>query len=301
VYLLDVANPSLPALSATFEVGAHVNSLVFLPGGYIGAATANDAKELIILNLNVPGSLTEVQSYNTSGTTDALSIAFVNNTHVVLGTQNNGGLSDFFLFAFNALSGAITFTSSLNLNADNTDIATMGNLVFVGNNQSGAGFTVVNAENPGVPQQIGTLLFGGVVNGVATDGVYAYLSSADNNREFSIVAPSALSALFARQGWLTSSAFDVGSTEVVWGSIDWTQTGTGTTTLQVRTSATEAGLINAAWVGDGGIRGGTFLNSGSIITPDPLADGLEWIQYRVELLGDGINTPALTDVSITYN
>lgn len=301
VHLLDVANPSLPTLSAAFEVGANVNGLVFLPGGYIGVATANDAKELMILNRNIPGILTEVQSYNTTGTTDALSITYVNNTHVVLGTQNNGAASDLFLFAFNVLSGAITFTSSLDLGADNNSVRALGSLVFVGNNQSGAGFTILNTINPGVPQRIGTLLFGGVVSGVATDGVYAYLSSADNNREFAIVAPSAVSSLFAREGWLTSSAFDVGSTGVVWGSIDWTQSGTGTTTVQVRTSATEAGLINAAWVGSGGIRGGTFPVSGSIITPDPLADGLEWIQYRAKLVGDGITTPALTDVSITYN
>jgi len=301
VYLLNAANPALPTLSASMEVGANVNSLVFLPGGYIGAATANDAKELMVINTNVPGNLTEVQSYNTSSGADGLSIAFLNNTHIALCTQNNGGASDFFLFAFNALSGGIVFTSSLNLNADNSAVTTVGGLVFVGNNQSGAGFTVVNAANPAVPQQIGTLLFGGIVNGVASDGVYAYLASADNNREFAIVAPSAVSSLYSREGWLTSSAFDVGSTGITWESVAWTQTGTGTTTLQIRTSATEAGLMNAAWVGEGGVRGGVFTNSGSIITPDPMADGFEWIQYRAQILGDGVTTPALTDVAITYN
>lgn len=301
VYLLDAANPALPTLLAAMEVGSNVNGLVFLPGGYIGAATANDAKELMIINMNVPGSLTEVASYNTGGTTDALSIAFVNNTHIALGTEDNGTASDFFLFAFNSLSGAITFTGSLDLGGDNNGIAAAGNLVFVGNNQSGTGFTVVNAENPSVPQKIGTLLFGGVVNGVATDGLMAFIASADNNREFAIVAPSAISSLLHRQGWFISSPFDVGSTGVVWGGVDWTQTGTGTTSLQIRTSATEEGLVNAAWVGPGGLRGGAFTNSGSVITPDPLADGLEWIQYRAMLLGDGITTPALTDVAITYN
>lgn len=301
VYLLDITNPALPTLTASFEVGADVNGAVFLAGGYIGLATANNAKELMIVNANVMGSLTEAASYNTAGNADALSIAFANNTHVILGTEDNGSSPDFFVFAFNSLSGAIAFMSSLDLAADNSALAVANDDVFVGNNFGGAGFTVVNIENPSVAQQIGTLLFDGVIRGVATDGVYAYVASMDNNREFSIVGPSALSTLFAQQGWLTSSPFDSGSTGITWGTIAWTQVGAGTSTLQVRTSETQAGLTNAAWVGSGGTRGGVFMGGESTITPYPLADGLRWIQYRAGLLGDGTSTPAVVDVTITYN
>ncbi len=302
LYLLNVSNPGTPSLSAAAEVGADVNDAVFTSNGYVVAASSNDAKELVVFDSRTPGVLPEVASYNTVGNPDGLGVAMfgVANANIALTTQT-GGTWNFYIFTLNLSNGSVAQNSFLTLTGNGYGVAVANGFAFIANDQSGNGLAIVDVGNLGAPLLVGSLALGARVNAVATDGVYAYLSSVDNNREFVVGAPTPLSLARAKEGWFTSSTFDAGIASPLWGTLTWQATGTGSTSMQVRTSSTQAGLLSAFWVGSGGVHGGSYATSGGVVTPDAGADGLEWIQYRIKLWGDMVTTPIVTDVTITYN
>ena len=70
--------------------------------------------------------------------------------------------------------------------------------------------------------------------------------------------------------------------------------------MQIRT-ASDAGGSPGAWSSWSGAAGaGTYFTdpAGTIISADLNFD--QWIQYRVELIGDGLDTPILAEVKINY-
>ena len=302
IYLLNISNPTNPTLVSQAEVGADVNELVFALGGDVLAASSNDAKELIVFDSRTPGVLPEVASYNTVGTSDGLGVTVFRTMgeNIALTTQT-GGTWSFYVFTLNLLNGSLSQNSFLSLAGNNYAVSVANSLAFVASDQAGGGLSILDVSNLGAPMLVGTLPLGMRVNAVATDGVYAYLASTDNAREFVIAAPTALSLARAKEGWFTSSPFDAGVPSPAWGTLSWQATGTGSTSLQVRTSNTQAGLSNAFWVGVGGSHGGSFATPGATVVPNPGADGLQWLEYRAKLRGDTITTPVITDVTITYN
>ncbi len=299
-HLFSIAIATTPTPLSTFEVGDDIKDAVFTPGGYLVLATDNNAKELLVLSAQTTGVLSEVTAYNTSGGANALAIASLQST-ILLGTENNGSVSDVYFFTQNPTTGTVTFVSGINLNTDNESVALSTGLAFLGNDIGGQGLTVLNTTNIASPQILGSLSIGTRVNAVALDSVYAYLGTSGNDREFAIASPNPLISTFAGGGWFTSSSFTSGAGGTSWGQLDWTTSGVGSTTLQVRTSGTALGLQSATWVGVGGVANGVFESSGAAITPYPLADGTMWIQYRVRLSGSGAASPQLENVAITYN
>jgi len=99
-------------------------------------------------------------------------------------------------------------------------------------------------------------------------------------------------------GTLTSSAYDSkwGSD---WGTISFTVNEPLTTDIkfQIRTAATEAGLSTATWYGPTSTTD-YYQTSGN--ATNPVHDGDQWIQYKAYFSDTGLDTPTLSDVSITY-
>jgi hypothetical protein len=106
---------------------------------------------------------------------------------------------------------------------------------------------------------------------------------------------------YSANGWLLSSAFNLGQPSKIQ-VIEWTGTvGAGTgLKFQARAAADKNGSPDkwGAWYGAAGV--GTYftLADGSLISTD--LNGQQWVQYRVELSGDGSATPILNKVKINY-
>jgi len=104
-------------------------------------------------------------------------------------------------------------------------------------------------------------------------------------------------------GSFISSPFDSGSALNFFAGVSWTATTPSSTTfkIQVRTSPDNADWT--AWVGPDGTNGTYFTDgTGGEAIPAALADGANdrWIQYRAFFEGNGIVTPTLSDISLTY-
>ena len=103
-------------------------------------------------------------------------------------------------------------------------------------------------------------------------------------------------------GSLVSSAFDMGDASPV-ETIEWDATVPScspacTVKLQVRTAPDASGSPGAwtSWYGTSG--SGTYFTDASRVSVD--LNGNQWVQYRVELVGDGTDTPVVTETRLYY-
>jgi len=109
---------------------------------------------------------------------------------------------------------------------------------------------------------------------------------------------------YASFGYLISSAFNTlgpsGFNVISWSASIPSCSPSCEVKLQIRT-ASDAGGSPGAWSSWSGAAGaGTYFTdpAGTIISADLNFD--QWIQYRVELIGDGLDTPILAEVKINY-
>ncbi|MDA2936198.1 hypothetical protein MYX06_03195 [Patescibacteria group bacterium AH-259-L05] len=110
--------------------------------------------------------------------------------------------------------------------------------------------------------------------------------------------------LYAENGWLISSAFDMGNTSpvqvIAWDQIIPTCSPSCEVRFQLRTAPDASGSPGTwtSWYGATGA-GSYFTNAnGTIVSAD--INGNQWVQYRAELIGDGLNTAVLQEVRINY-
>lgn len=110
--------------------------------------------------------------------------------------------------------------------------------------------------------------------------------------------------LFQSTGWLLSSAFpmtDASPVEIVeWDEDISACPGTCNVQIQVRTAPDSGGTpgVWSAWYGASGA--GTYFTEPTGTRVPVALNGNQWVQYRVELSGDGTGTPTLQEVRINY-
>ncbi len=109
---------------------------------------------------------------------------------------------------------------------------------------------------------------------------------------------------YAPSGYLVSSAFNTGN-QSSFNLISWSQvipvcTPSCAIKVQIRAASNNGGVpgIWTAWYGVSG-PGAYFINPAEELIPTALNFN-QWLQYRVELSGDGLNTPVLQDIKINY-
>lgn len=109
---------------------------------------------------------------------------------------------------------------------------------------------------------------------------------------------------FATFGTFTSSAFDTGASSS-FNIIEWSDSIPAcspvcTIQTQLRT-APDAGGSPGAWTSWFGASGADTFFTDKIGTVMPTALNFnQWMQYRVELAGDGLDTPILNDITVNY-
>ncbi|MFH1286939.1 MAG: hypothetical protein ABII02_04290, partial [Candidatus Magasanikbacteria bacterium] len=108
----------------------------------------------------------------------------------------------------------------------------------------------------------------------------------------------------ASQGYLISSAFDMTTSSEIQ-VIEWDQvipscSPTCEIKLQVRAAPDSSGSPGTwtPWYGEIGV-GDYFTVSAGTLLPTIL-NGNQWVQYRAELIGDGVDTPILEEVRLNY-
>lgn len=109
---------------------------------------------------------------------------------------------------------------------------------------------------------------------------------------------------YALSGWVIGSAFDMSDASPVQ-LVEWDQsipacTPTCEAKIQLRTAPDSGGSPGAwtAWYGESGAATYFTDNTGSLVSTS--LNGNRWAQYRLELIGDGTNTPTFSEIRVNY-
>lgn len=144
LHIIDVSTPSTPSSLGSFEVDADVNSII-VSGNFAYLATSDNAKELLVLNVENPSNIIEAGSYNAADTHDGKSV-YLKGTTLYLG-RNSGNDKEFFVLNV-ASSTAISLLGSQEIGADVNGIRTRETLAFLGTSQANQEFQVWNISDP---------------------------------------------------------------------------------------------------------------------------------------------------------
>jgi len=106
---------------------------------------------------------------------------------------------------------------------------------------------------------------------------------------------------------LTSSAYNSGNAANALSGIAWSETLPSGTDIkfQIRTASDSGGSPGtwSSWLGPDGTSGSYFTNAtGGEVMPSAFRDGSndQWFQYKIVFVSDGLNTPTVDDVVVTY-
>lgn len=296
-FTYDISNPesSLP-LSGSAEINAKVND-IYISGNYAYLATDDNGKELIIVRLS-DNSI--VNFYNLPDTADAHAV-FVAGNAAYIG-RDNSSVSEFYALDISNPEGTISPLGDVDLgSAEIKDIFIAGSHGYISTENGGTRETaVLNLNNYSVEIWI-DIEGGAPADAVWMYGRHIYVGSRENTETLQVIqGGTSTSSDLAQEGIFTSQKFDTGAAATAYQNISWISIGTGTVSFQIRTADTEANLNSAKWVGPDGAENSYYTVSDTQITLDPAASGSRWFQYRAILNGDGLESPILKDVSITY-
>jgi alpha-tubulin suppressor-like RCC1 family protein len=131
------------------------------------------------------------------------------------------------------------------------------------------------------------------------------LDTTDTSLTPSVDSVSVNYQYYSASSTLTSSPYNTNDSFNTLSSIAWSETLPANTDIQfqIRTASTSAGLSSADWYGPTGTSSYFTDASGGDPLPATLADGTEdqWMQYKAILsTSDGLDTPILSDVTLTY-
>ncbi len=176
-YILDISNPAQPTFVSALNIGAEVNK-VYVEYNTAYLATADNSKELVILDVTNKSAPVQIGSYDTSKSLDALAVYAVGGT-AYLGTENNLGGGEFYVLDVTT-PGAISLKGPP-YEAQNSvlDIDVNGTTVYLATANANKEFMVLDASNPAaIPQPVfynvpvvaqarGVRYFGGKLYGIA--------------------------------------------------------------------------------------------------------------------------------------
>lgn len=133
---------------------------------------------------------------------------------------------------------------------------------------------------------------------------FLIFSTSDNANTPSVADLNIAYNFYSNSQSLISSPYDSSDIANVLGKIEWTEaTPQGTDVkFQLRTADTEAGLASAEWLGPTDTDDYYLSAAGLETINSTHRTGLndKWLQYKAYLESDGIDTPTLSQVTLTY-
>ncbi|HRN86408.1 MAG TPA: right-handed parallel beta-helix repeat-containing protein [Candidatus Dojkabacteria bacterium] len=137
-------------------------------------------------------------------------------------------------------------------------------------------------------------------NGVGSE--YVYITSDSTNEELTLMQGEALPSGYAKYGEYLSEVKDMGTPIKYYHSIVWDEAKNGgEIKIQIR-SGSSSNLSNEEWYGPDGTRGTFFTLSGTnegYVLPKVI-QGKQFIQYRLLIESDQLQSPALNSITIRY-
>ncbi len=149
IFVFDVSNPASITLVKSLDIGSGGIEDLYVSGNYLYAASPNDNKELIIFNnVSTPASMSEVGSYNLTGSSDALAVFAFGSTTVIGRTESASNELVFLNVANPNIPTIILQTST---GGDIEDFYANGTTLYLVSQQSDPDIWWYDISNPLIP------------------------------------------------------------------------------------------------------------------------------------------------------
>jgi hypothetical protein len=264
-------------------------------GSYLYGATDDDNKELVVFDISDPNNVSEVASYNATGSADAISLAG-SGTLLLLGREGSGEDELYVLDVTTPIAPILSDSAEIGNEVSGLDID--GSFAYLATDQNDEEFQRWDISMPTAIVRTSVLDLDVDGNSIYFSLSHAFVVTDQDNFELIVVGAGSAPDDVVREGTYTSQAFDAGSS-VDWDSIEWTESGTGDIVFRVRTADTQANLAMASWVGFDGTPSDTYDTSGQSLTT-ATGDDTRWIQFKAYFTGNGSTAPVLEDVTLYY-
>lgn len=334
--IVDISDPSDLELEEDHNVGDSANRLD-IQGNHVYVAVDKSSKSLVIVNISDPDNPFTTKSINAGSKGTAIKVS---GNYAYLGlangdlriydisNPNNPSLESTLSLSSGSLTGValsgsyiyVTTTDTSNglyvvnvadtenpfsVNSYNfgyyaSDVDIYDDFLYVAADNNHGGAVIYDISNPLSLSSPTVVDIQGKANGVkATDG-FIYFATDTASQGLAMVTQS--STELSSAGDFTSSIHDTGGTSYNFQSITWlASTPPGTSiSFQIRTADTEENIASATWVGPDGTNSSSYSSSPGTITLDPSRTGQRYIQWKVEMAGDGNSTPSVEEVTIKY-
>jgi len=148
IFVFDVTNPASPQLVESLDIGSGGINSIFIKDNYLYAASPNDSKELIIINITDPLNIAEVGFYNLSGSADGLGIIVFSNI-AAIGREDSATNELAFMNVINPASPSVI--SQFVTGGDVNDFAIRDTRLFLVSEESDEDVWVYDIANPANP------------------------------------------------------------------------------------------------------------------------------------------------------
>jgi hypothetical protein len=296
--IIDISTPASPVKIGELQFSDDVNDLT-VSGNYVYGATSDNSKELVVFDVATPATPSEAANYNLSTNTNANTVA-LSGSVLTIGRANSASSGELAvldittpispsLFGEGEVGGTVS-----GVYMDNS------NYVYMASGKANNEFQRWDISTPSSPIEDVVFDLNANANGVYFNGTNAFLATDNDTMELQIIGEGSPPSQYSREGTMTSQAFESGAVGTMWSIISWSETGTGDVFFRIRTANSEANLATAKWVGSDGTSNTTYSTSNFPISVDPGASGTQWIQWKAYLIGSGLSTPVLEDVTLQY-
>jgi prepilin-type N-terminal cleavage/methylation domain-containing protein len=298
VYIFDLQNPTNPSIIGQIEIGADINDLL-INGNELYIVAENTSSSLHIYNIQNPASPTPITTLAPASGGTGKALAYKDNT-LYFGSSQTGSDEELILLDISTPSNP-TQTAALELGTSIRGLDVFDTNIFITSAKNDEEFTIINATNPLSLSISDTYDLGAQGNKLLATPSAVFVPS-NNNTESSLFTFTYPVEEFFTTGTYTSQAFNSGSINTVWLTLDWTGLTPANTTVDfhIKTADTQPNLNYATWVGTDGTTTTSYTALQNIITTSPTASGTQWFQFQITLTSPTSNSPEITGLRIQY-
>jgi hypothetical protein len=298
-------------LGSAFNL-AGTGKTIKISGQYAYVVTTSTSKQLQIINISNPASMTEAAwaQVDGNGGTDVFISDDTNRAYLTTAVSTTK--KELFILDISTKSGARPTLSSYETNGMSPrGVARVSDLRLIVVGTSGEEYQVVNIENELSPVRCGGMnndlgIYDVVPHTNLTGNAYSYIVTGDPANEFRIIrgGPGGHGGQngqgYAPNGSFTSRVFDTGSSLSYYYYIEWDETIPANSDLRFQVRAGNSpDLSMVPWIGPDGTSGTYFTTFNGETLPS-LLNLNRYIQFKAYYSSDTVGTPVLSEFRITY-
>lgn len=284
---------------------------IYIAGDYLFVATSSVATQMQIIDISNPAAIVIVGQarLDASAGVDVYVDSVLQRAYVA--TANSANKPEVFIIDVSQMTGDRPVIATYDTGAMNpTGVVTVadGRAIVVGT--GGQEYQVVDIDNEQSIFVCGGIEVDSGINSVASvvndrGAAYSYIVTGDTSAELKLIkgglgGGNEQGDGYAPSGTFVSPIYDTLSELTQFYYIDWTETIAANTDIQVQLrTGNDPALSDGVWFGPDGTGATYFVDA--LGTEIPLiAQNKRYVQYKLFLTSDTINTPILDLISISY-